>query len=344
MSWLEKTRDWCKELEQILAKDTRTFSKIAFDEMSKRNFLDGYDGEKCIRDFMAIKPTPKQVDPRSQFGAPAFTLFFSERFNFVLDMYNWHGSVHTSIHNHFFEGSFTVLEGSSVETIYDFECENLEFELVRGDLIKNKCFYIQPGEVREIPRGNQLIHRVVHLENPTVSLVLRTVASKGDNSYIQQKQFKFGEIASPVSLDEQYYINLNSVKWFVARGKIPPPSIFQKVKDYVKTWEYLISSKIDDLTLQKLCMSVSPTFYQNIVDIVATQIILQNTDSPDFKKLFCFIDFFTKDGQADLFKISNKMNIDQTQVRKMLHSFVQDLKLSDESLAMVKRSKFKFLY
>src|SRR5437762_4495965 len=65
----------------------------------------------------ATNAIPPQLDLRSEFGEPPLTVYNDG--DVIIDVYFWlDGS--TAIHQHAFAGAFFVLEGASVETVYEF--------------------------------------------------------------------------------------------------------------------------------------------------------------------------------------------------------------------------------
>lgn len=121
----------------------------------------------------AARSLPTQLDPRSRFGQPPLTVWYSDRF--VLDLYFW-VDTETSIHDHSFAGAFTNLSGHSLNCAYRFEQPTeVGKGLLTGSLQLAEAVYLQPGDVCPIVAGPRFIHRVWHLDCPTVTLVARTI-------------------------------------------------------------------------------------------------------------------------------------------------------------------------
>jgi hypothetical protein len=53
-----------------------------------------------------------------------------------------------------------------------------------------------------------------------------------------KKFYNFGVLASPAFADKDYQTDMNSLKWFIERGKAPPINLFNRLKFHNKTWEY----------------------------------------------------------------------------------------------------------
>lgn len=123
---------------------------------------------------MGTNTMPPQLDLRSQFGEPPLTVYNDG--GVVIDVYFWlDGS--TTIHQHAFAGAFFVLQGASVETLYDFHrthCYNAYLQT--GELRIEEVRLNTQGTCHPIHPGQQLIHRLFHLDKPSVSIVIRTDA------------------------------------------------------------------------------------------------------------------------------------------------------------------------
>lgn len=127
---------------------------------------------------------PKQMDPVARFGDPPITLFNSSRF--YIDAYFWLNGT-TSIHQHAFCGAFQVLLGSSIHSWYEFqrsEAINVFMEL--GEISVKLCELLAVGDVKEIRPGRQYIHSLFHLDQPSVTIVVRT-----GNSPLHLPQYKY---------------------------------------------------------------------------------------------------------------------------------------------------------
>ena len=121
---------------------------------------------------------PKQFQPNGRFGQPPVTLFAHERF--VIDAYFWHTAT-TSIHDHGFSGAFAVVEGSSLHARYSFKQTQTYSDFVsEGTLSQDDFELLKVGDIRPIQSGNGFIHSVFHLENPSLSLCVRTTGESAE--------------------------------------------------------------------------------------------------------------------------------------------------------------------
>jgi hypothetical protein len=120
---------------------------------------------------------PLQADPPARFGQPPVTLFRGSRF--YIDALFWIDGT-TAIHQHGFSGAFQVLAGSGIETRFVFEEERtFDGHFLFGTLQAASSTLLRVGDIRPIASGGALIHSLFHLERPSVSLVIRTIADPG---------------------------------------------------------------------------------------------------------------------------------------------------------------------
>ena len=149
------------------------FPHIAADCLREAAYQQDFDEDKIIAWVnRAGTSLPLQLDPRSRFGQPPLTVWRTDRF--VLDLYFW-VDTETSIHDHSFSGAFTNLTGHSLNCTYHFEPAARHGEgLLTGALSLDRAEYVSPGDVCPIAAGAKFIHRVWHLDCPTVTLVART--------------------------------------------------------------------------------------------------------------------------------------------------------------------------
>lgn len=121
---------------------------------------------------MTMPELPRQADPHASFGDPPITVFAGARFN--IDVYFWFTGT-TAVHQHGFSGAFQVLTGSSIHSWYEFfpdDYVNVFMEFGRMEL--KVCELLQVGAVQEINAGRGYIHSLFHLDDPSVTIVVRT--------------------------------------------------------------------------------------------------------------------------------------------------------------------------
>lgn len=151
----------------------RYFHGLAAECLSAASFHRQFDEEEVVTWVNRAASLPRQLDPNSSFGQPPLTVWGTERF--VLDLYFW-VDTDTSVHDHSFSGAFTNLSGNSLNCAYRFEHAARADDGVRtGSLMLDRAEYLKPGDICPIAAGPKFIHRVWHLDCPTVTLVARTI-------------------------------------------------------------------------------------------------------------------------------------------------------------------------
>lgn len=151
------------------------FPDIAFERL--RGFKDSltFTPDSLLEEIQEIE-LPQQNFLHKEFSDFPLTLVRKEKF--LIDMYIWLHS-DTSIHNHHFSGAFKVMTGSSFQVNYAFIPEkNLGENLQTGDLKKLEAIHLPNGTVQKIEYQDKFIHHVLHLEQPTITLCVRTPPSK----------------------------------------------------------------------------------------------------------------------------------------------------------------------
>jgi hypothetical protein len=115
---------------------------------------------------------PGQQDLMGRFSDVPVTIARFPRFH--IDVYFWYNST-TAIHQHGFCGAFQVFEGSSIHSTYEFRpTEKFNFFTEIGDLNLHNVELLNKGGIREIADGRKFIHALFHLDNPSVTLIIRT--------------------------------------------------------------------------------------------------------------------------------------------------------------------------
>lgn len=129
------------------------------------------------------RPGRQHLAPTGAFGQPGFTAFHGE--GFVLEVYVWSNSL-SAIHNHPFCGAFTVLHGDSVQARY--ATSRASRAGAQGQLLDVRLQSLErvhAGEVHKFSlRRYPLIHALIHIPVPTVSMVARTVRTEGYLRYL----------------------------------------------------------------------------------------------------------------------------------------------------------------
>jgi hypothetical protein len=150
--------------------DAKAFPEVATAALERSGALHALKLRDVADWFTSAPDLPGQRP--SKFGQPPLVVYRSERF--FIEVLVWIDTP-TSIHQHAFSGAFGVLHGSSFHTEYRFKArERICRELVAGDLDFVASESLRQGDVRTIRPGAAFVHSLLHLEPPTLSVVVRT--------------------------------------------------------------------------------------------------------------------------------------------------------------------------
>jgi len=147
-----------------------------------------------------------QADIESCFGQPPVTVFRCE--SFYIDVLFWVDGT-TAIHQHRFSGAFHVLEGSSLQSTYEFTPKRRYCDqLLTGDLRLLEVELLKKGDVRPIRSGAGLVHSLFHLDRPSASVVVRTPsdAAAGPQYSYSRAGFAFDPFAKAESTTRKVQI------------------------------------------------------------------------------------------------------------------------------------------
>ncbi len=166
------------EIEQLWRDknyDESLFPDIAAKSLKEANLPVKISAWDVIDWTLHETTLPVQQDINSNFGEPPITLYNSPRFH--IDVYFWLEGT-TQIHQHAFCGAFQVLHGSSLHSWYEFErSESINTFTEIGDINLKLCELLSVGDVQPIWAGRKYIHGLFHLEQPSATIVVRTLKS-----------------------------------------------------------------------------------------------------------------------------------------------------------------------
>jgi len=148
------------------------FPRVAAQTLRRFDWSRSVDSEAVVRWLIEAPEVPAQhLD--SSFGQPPVMVFRGSRF--FIEILFWVDS-HTAIHQHGFSGAFLLLSGSSLHARYRFALRSAVNSYIRvGTLRLTKVELLRPGAIRQILAGDALIHSTMHLDRPTLTLVVRTL-------------------------------------------------------------------------------------------------------------------------------------------------------------------------
>jgi len=154
--------------------DEETLPDIACEALARFPAPPGLPDWSVDELLSADRETVQQLAPAGAFGEPGITMYHGR--GFVIDIYFWNNAV-PAIHNHPFCGCFTILRGRSLHDVYRFEQQDrLSNSVAVGELRRDRLELLQAGSI--VPFSllrYPLIHSLVHMTNPSVSMVIRSV-------------------------------------------------------------------------------------------------------------------------------------------------------------------------
>lgn len=167
-----------KEIEELWRHtnyNENLFPAIAADALARAELPSKVSAWEIAEWTLRQDQLPRQKDVHGRFGDPPITLFAAPRF--YIDVYFWIDGT-TAIHQHGFCGAFQVLLGSSIHSWYEFDrTEAINTFVEIGEMKLKQCNLLEAGDVQEIRAGRQYIHSLFHLDQPSVSIVVRTEKS-----------------------------------------------------------------------------------------------------------------------------------------------------------------------
>ena len=114
---------------------------------------------------------PEQVNFHSGFGEPALVVYEEPRF--YAEVLFWFHS-RTSIHGHGFYGAYRVLAGYSIDAQFAYHRDSEPVPGIQlGELEPTALRLITPGDISRILPEEAFIHTVMHMGNPSLTLVIR---------------------------------------------------------------------------------------------------------------------------------------------------------------------------
>jgi hypothetical protein len=159
------------------------FSAIARDALVAHDVPSRIGHVEMVREALRSRHGAPQFG--SPFGQPPLNVYVGP--GFYVEVLTWVDST-TAVHQHNFCGAFQVLAGSSIHSAYTFtERERASNRLLIGDTHFQGSEHLTKGCVREIHSGRELIHALFHLDNPSATIVVRTVDDGTGPQYLYAK-------------------------------------------------------------------------------------------------------------------------------------------------------------
>jgi hypothetical protein len=165
-------------------RDETAFPLIAEEALGKLHPRDHFDLDAFLD--VELDPTTtarRERAPLGAFGQPGVTLHFGREF--AIELYYWVDSL-SGVHDHPFAGLFVIVKGESVHTRYRFEeRDRVGTRLRIGALVPEGIELLSAGEHRLFgDRTHPLIHTLLHVPVPSISMVIRTVRTRDYWRYV----------------------------------------------------------------------------------------------------------------------------------------------------------------
>lgn len=150
--------------------DQRSLPEIAAAALENFDEIDGV-GLETLASFLEDTRLAQQA--KNPFSDLPLTVFRSR--DFYIELLVWSRAT-TAIHQHGFSGAFRVVRGSSIHTRYRFDARRrISDDFLLGEVRALGSEALAVGSVRQIQPGAEgLIHSLYHLDNPSLSLIIRT--------------------------------------------------------------------------------------------------------------------------------------------------------------------------
>jgi len=184
MDFFAKLADDVERRWLAFDRDDEAFPDIAAEALDALPPSSHFDREAFLdAELDPYRPGRRERAPLGAFGQPGVTVCFGR--DFVIEVYFWVDSV-SGVHDHPFKGVFTILEGFSVHATYDWaEDDGPQGRLRTGALTQTGLELLEAGAVRRFSRrAHPLIHALVHVPVPSMSMVVRTTRADGYRRFV----------------------------------------------------------------------------------------------------------------------------------------------------------------
>jgi len=223
-----------KELEEAWrAKDYNegVFPAMAAQALKNANLPSKVSPWEVIEWTLEQSELPLQKDVPARFGEPPITLFVAPRFH--IDVYFWFEGT-TTVHQHGFCGAFQVLEGSSINSWYEFERRDAVNSVCEiGEMSLKLCELLEVGAIQEIRPGRQYIHSLFHLDQPSVTIVVRT-----DKSPLFLPQYDYQKPSVAVDPFYEHESTTKKLQTVTALFRAQHPETDRMVSNLLKTADF----------------------------------------------------------------------------------------------------------
>jgi hypothetical protein len=147
---------------------------IALEELGQSDIVQHLTYVNIAQAVASERTLPQQYGGMGGLGDPPITLYQDADRRFYIEAL-LHSAASTAIHDHSFSGAFAVVSGRCAHQVFDYETDEPVGDLSIGVLSERHSEFLEAGVSRQIHNGMGLIHRNIHLDRPTVTVVIRTV-------------------------------------------------------------------------------------------------------------------------------------------------------------------------
>ncbi|MCA9136169.1 MAG: hypothetical protein KDB00_05405 [Planctomycetales bacterium] len=209
--------------------------------------------EAVINDLLTgDRDQTRQFAPTGTFGEPGVTQYHDDEF--VIDVYFWNNAI-PAIHNHPFCGCFTILRGRSLHDVYRFEHrENLGSTVQVGKLSAERLSWLAAGDVVPFSLSRYpLIHSLVHVTNPAISMVIRTTRT------IEYYRYFPPYLAiSMDALNDRHARQIKMFRWLKSAGD---PSFIRRLHQYLSTVNF-------ETSIRTLSALFDPQINDELINVI----------------------------------------------------------------------------
>lgn len=150
------------------------FAELAHEMLQKYKPEEKFNLDEVLEFSKTQKALEMKFYKNNEFGEYPITLYRNE--DFLIDIYVW-SELDADTHDHNFVGAFGQLQGRSMEVYYDYtDIKKTEHEhLETGLLTINDKKVLNPGDKSPIYLYEKFIHKVWHLDKPTVTICVKSI-------------------------------------------------------------------------------------------------------------------------------------------------------------------------
>jgi hypothetical protein len=229
MQFFDEIGTYVQQAWAAVGRDEEEFPDIAVQALAK------YPPPPDLPESVlgALLATEKEMTPQfapaGTFGEPGVTQYHGR--DFVIDVYFWNNAI-PAIHNHPFCGCFTLLRGRSLHDVYRFEQgEKLGTAVEVGHLRPESLTLLEAGSVVPFSLSRYpLIHSLVHVTNPSISMVIRTARTTEYYRYFPP-HIALSMNASSDRLARQ----LQMFRWLRSAGD---PTFVDRLHEFLRTVDF----------------------------------------------------------------------------------------------------------